>query len=96
MDTDNLDVYYEDCVVGGPGAFVIPMRERKQFIEAPRAKLVTEISGRQLKPRVMPASAQAPRISCTSARRCGKSAGAATISSERQRANLPTISTWNE
>jgi len=65
MDIDNLDVYYEDCVVGGPGAFVIPIRERAQFIEATRNKLVTEISGRQLKPRVVPVSAPAPRISCT-------------------------------
>ena len=23
MDIDNLDVYFEDCVIGGPGAFVI-------------------------------------------------------------------------
>src|SRR5262249_13774628 len=23
MDIENLDVYYEDCVIGGPGAFVI-------------------------------------------------------------------------
>src|SRR6185369_16712127 len=28
MDIENLDVYYEDCVIGGPGAFVIPIRER--------------------------------------------------------------------
>jgi hypothetical protein len=65
MDIDNLEVYYEDCVIGGPGAFVVPIRERKQFIEATRTKLVFEISGRQPEPRVVPASAQAPRISCT-------------------------------
>ena len=29
MDIENLDVYYEDCVIGGPGAFVIPIRERE-------------------------------------------------------------------
>jgi len=65
MDIENLDVYYEDCVIGGPGAFVVPIRERKQFIEATRTKLVLEISSRQPEPRVMPTSAQAPRISCT-------------------------------
>src|SRR5262249_24563997 len=27
MDTENLDEFYEDCVIGGPGAFVIPIRE---------------------------------------------------------------------
>ena len=26
MDIDQLDVYFEDCVIGGPGAFVIPIR----------------------------------------------------------------------
>ena len=47
MDIENLDVYYEDCVIGGPGAFVMPIREREQFIEATRTKLVLEIAGRQ-------------------------------------------------
>ena len=28
LDIDELDVYYEDCVIGGPGAFVVPIRER--------------------------------------------------------------------
>jgi hypothetical protein len=65
MDMENLDVYYEDCVIGGPGAFVVPIRERSKFIEATRTKLVLEIAGRQPAPRVVPASAQAPRISCT-------------------------------
>jgi len=65
MDIENLDVYYEDCVIGGPGAFVVPIRERAKFIEATRTKLVLEVAGREPEPRVMPASAQAPRISCT-------------------------------
>jgi hypothetical protein len=65
IDIENLDVYYEDCVIGGPGAFVIPIREREKFIEATRTKLVLEIAGRQLERRVIPASAEAPRISCT-------------------------------
>lgn len=65
LDIEQLDIYYEDCVIGGPGAFVIPIRERAQFIEATRTKLVLEIAGRQPEARVVPASAQAPRISCT-------------------------------
>ncbi len=65
MDIENLDIYYEDCVIGGPGAFVVPIRERAKFIEATRTKLVLEVAGRQPEPRVVPASAQAPRISCT-------------------------------
>jgi hypothetical protein len=65
MDIENLDVYYEDCVIGGPGAFVIPIREREQFKEATRTKLVLEIAGRTPDSRVVPVQARAPRVSCT-------------------------------
>src|SRR5262249_26949950 len=65
MDIENLDIYYEDCVIGGPGAFVIPIREREQFKDATRTKLVLEIASRTPQPRLVPAQAHAPRISCT-------------------------------
>jgi hypothetical protein len=68
MDIDNLDVYYEDCVIGGPGAFVVPIREREKFVEATRTKLVLEIADRlppRDAPRVIPAAADKPRVSCT-------------------------------
>jgi hypothetical protein len=64
MDIENLDIYYEDCVIGGSGAFVIPIRERDQFREATRTKLVQEIAGREPAPRVIPAAGK-PRIPCT-------------------------------
>jgi hypothetical protein len=65
MDVEELDVYYEDCVIGGPGSFVIPIREREKFIEATRTKLVLEIAGQQPERRVVPVSSRSPRISCT-------------------------------
>ena len=65
IDIEDLDIYYEDCVIGGPGAFVIPIRERNQFKEATRTKLVQEIAGHSPAARVIPAQARAPRISCT-------------------------------
>jgi hypothetical protein len=65
MDVAELDVYYEDCVVGGPGSFVIPIREREKFVEATRTKLVLEVAGRTPEARVIPASAEKPRVSCT-------------------------------
>ena len=65
MDIDTLDIYYEDCVIGGPGSFVIPIREKDKFVEATRTKLVLEIAGRVPERRVIPASAQQPRVSCT-------------------------------
>jgi hypothetical protein len=65
IDIENLDVYYEDCVIGGPGAFVIPIKERDQFKEAIRTKLVLEMAGRTPEHRIVPASSAAPRVSCT-------------------------------
>jgi hypothetical protein len=62
MDLENLDDYYEDCVTGGPGSFVISIRDREKFKEATRTKLVLEIAGRV--PRIIPVSSQEPRVSC--------------------------------
>lgn len=44
LDIAGLDDYYVDCVIGGPGAFVIPVRERVQFPEAIRQKIILEIA----------------------------------------------------
>ena len=65
LDIENLDVYYEDCVIGGPGAFVIPIKERDQFKAAIRTKLVLEIAGHMPPARVVPVAVRAPRVSCT-------------------------------
>ena len=65
IDIENLDVYYEDCVIGGPGAFVVPIKEREKFKEATRQKLLLEVAGVVPEARVIRASATAPRISCT-------------------------------
>ena len=65
LDIPDLDIYYEDCVIGGPGAFVVPIKEREKFRDAIRTKLVLEVAGRVPEPRVVPAAADAPRISCT-------------------------------
>jgi hypothetical protein len=66
MDIDRLDIYYEDCVIGGPRAFVIAIRHRDQFKEAIRTKLVLEVAGLAPAPQIVPvAAAAAPRISCT-------------------------------
>lgn len=43
---DDLDMYYRDCVIGGPGAFVIPVTSWDQFASAVRRKLVLELVGR--------------------------------------------------
>ena len=65
IDIEDLDIYYEDCVIGGPGAFVVPIKEREKFKDAVRTKLVLEVAARPPATRIIPAAAQAPRISCT-------------------------------
>jgi hypothetical protein len=65
IDIENLDVYYEDCVIGGPGAFIIPIHNREQFKEAIRTKLVLEIAGRVPERPIVPVQSSRPRISCT-------------------------------
>jgi len=40
----DLDVYYRQNVVGGPGAFVIPAKSYNEFADAILRKLVAEIS----------------------------------------------------
>jgi hypothetical protein len=65
MDIDNLDWYYEDCVVGGPGSFMIPIKARENFKEAIRTKLIREVAGRTPARPVRPASDKEPRVSCT-------------------------------
>ncbi len=40
----DLDVYYRQNVIGGPGAFVIPARNYDQFADAILRKLIAEIS----------------------------------------------------
>lgn len=49
-DVDELDVYYMECVVGGPGAFTIPVNDWSQFAEAVRRKLVIELAGLAYEP----------------------------------------------
>jgi len=41
----SLGVYYEDCVIGGPGAFMITVDDASRFALAIRRKLVLEIAG---------------------------------------------------
>ncbi len=64
MDIDNLDFYYEDCVIGGPGSFVVSIKDRDKFKEAIRAKLVLEVAGRTPERRVLPVAEKEPRVSC--------------------------------
>jgi hypothetical protein len=70
IDIPDLDVYYTDCVIGGPGAFVIPVRDRIQFPGAIRNKLLLEVAGiaprkRALGEQLLVPVSDKPRVSCT-------------------------------
>ena len=43
---ENLDIYYEDCVIGGTGAFLVPVTDIQKLASAIRRKLVLEIAAR--------------------------------------------------
>ena len=59
-----LDVYYEDCVIGGPGAFLITVDSIERIAEAIRRKLVLEIAG--VAARVVPVqfAEERPQMDC--------------------------------
>jgi hypothetical protein len=50
FDIADLDRYYTECVIGGTGAFMIPIRAPAEFKTATRRKLLLEISGIELPP----------------------------------------------
>src|SRR6266403_1638873 len=64
MDIDNLDLYYEDCVIGGPGSFVLTIKDRVKFKEAIRTKLILEVAGLTPERRINPIADKEPRVSC--------------------------------
>ena len=52
---EDLDLYYEGCVIGGPGSFVVVAEGFQTFFEAVRRKLILEIA---TAPHVPPARQQ--------------------------------------
>lgn len=59
-----LDLYYEDCVIGGPGAFVLTAKGYGSFADAIRRKMVREIANHPPEARLQRASAAADRPAC--------------------------------
>ena len=59
-------VYYTDCVIGGTGSFMIPIKERGEFRTATRRKLLLEIAGYEPPARLIRTQAGPPaeRFDC--------------------------------
>jgi len=56
----SLDRYYADCVIGGPGSFVLPVHQPEDFAVAIRQKLVMEVSRRGPVERIIPVQIAPP------------------------------------
>ncbi|MCG6121797.1 MAG: DUF1194 domain-containing protein [Microvirga sp.] len=64
IDIAALDAYFVGCVIGGPGAFVIPVRAADQFAESIRRKLVLEIAGLEPEPELVRRVDDSPPVDC--------------------------------
>lgn len=66
LDIPELDVYYRDCVIGGQGSFMVPVRERDQFVEAIKTKILLEIADREPPASLIQRAQDTPRTNCLS------------------------------
>jgi hypothetical protein len=61
---EGLDKYYGDCVIGGPGSFVLPVHKIEDFAVAVRRKLVWEISGLEEPEQIREIAMNQPTTDC--------------------------------
>ena len=57
-----LDAYYEACVIGGPGAFMVTVFDMETFAVAIRQKLILEIAGRSPWKQIAQARSEVPDV----------------------------------
>lgn len=43
-DMENLALYYRDCVIGGSGAFLVPVHKPEQVAQPIRTKIISELT----------------------------------------------------
>ncbi len=59
-DMEHLDLYFRDCVIGGPGAFMLPVQERQQFASAIKTKIIREIANLSTEPLIQKTQSETP------------------------------------
>jgi hypothetical protein len=64
LDIPDLDLYYRDCVIGGQGSFMVPVREREQFQQAIKTKIMLEISSPSPSPSLIQQAQATPPVNC--------------------------------
>ncbi len=52
----DLDLYYEERVIGGPGAFIVVAKDYSAFASAILSKLLLEVAGEPTLPRIAAAA----------------------------------------
>jgi hypothetical protein len=64
-ELEDLDLYFKECVVGGEGAFVLPLHDAEQFAMVIRTKIIREVAGiNDVKPLIVPARTTLPSMNC--------------------------------
>ena len=65
-EVTDLDLYFRDCVIGGQGSFMVPVRDKAQIKEAIKTKIILEVSGLtpSLRPLLQRAQAEGDRADC--------------------------------
>jgi TonB family protein len=63
-DIDRLDDYFADCVTGGQGSFVLPVKDSADLERAIRTTLVSDITGRVPEQAQAPSAGPETRVSC--------------------------------
>jgi len=64
LDISDLDEYFRECVIGGQGAFMVPVREREQFPQAIKTKILLEIAGSTPSEPLVQKVQAVPRANC--------------------------------
>jgi hypothetical protein len=60
----HLDRYYANCVIGGPGSFMLPVYDMSEFATAIRRKLILEVSGAEPPARIVPVADDDEPVDC--------------------------------
>jgi hypothetical protein len=69
-EQDDLDLYFRECVIGGVGAFVLPLHDPEQFAMVIRTKIMREIASiGDGRPLIAPAQTAVPRMNCVTGER---------------------------
>jgi hypothetical protein len=64
-ELEDLDLYYKECIIGGAGAFVLPLHAPEQFAMVIRTKIMREIAGKgDGHPMIIPVQTGMSRMNC--------------------------------